>query len=228
MSTFSLRDERAILNSECDFLISVVPFKMKQCKKPVVFVHSALFKSDYDKILDIVRTLREQKNRAANTKEIQKKKQVGKQLFSPELVFFEYEGTDKKLLLEFLCKELSVKGCVEPNYYESVWEREKQSSTMIGKKISLPHGKPELVHDSQIAVVLSDTPIKWNVYEQANIVFLCAFKSIDSNKETIRAFYSVLIDINNEKQIQEMISWKDPERVSDFLNQRIMLREAEI
>ena len=72
--------------------------------------------------------------------------------FSPELIFAELKVQTKEECLQVMCEAMKKKGVVKDDFYGTVMERERNTTTTIGNGISLPHGSPTAVNEPQVAV----------------------------------------------------------------------------
>ncbi|MEB7318875.1 PTS sugar transporter subunit IIA [Staphylococcus epidermidis] len=72
-------------------------------------------------------------------------------------------------------------------YIESAIDREKQSSTYIGKGIALPHGNPEKVLKSHMIIFKPSQPITWKQHEVKLVFFLAmSKKDLNINRKIIQ------------------------------------------
>lgn len=73
-------------------------------------------------------------------------------------------------------------------YIESAIDREKQSSTYIGKGIALPHGNPEKVLKSHMIIFKPSQPITWKQHEVKLVFFLAmSKKDLNINRKIIQS-----------------------------------------
>ena len=72
----------------------------------------------------------------------------------------------------------------------------------LSARVATPHGLPEHVLTSKIAVGLLDVPVKWNAFDQVDTVFLLALnlKSNAQVRESTIAFYRGLIAMVDEPE----------------------------
>ncbi|MDU2437782.1 MAG: PTS sugar transporter subunit IIA, partial [Staphylococcus epidermidis] len=71
---------------------------------------------------------------------------------------------------------------------ESAIDREKQSSTYIGKGIALPHGNPEKVLKSHMIIFKPSQPITWKQHEVKLVFFLAmSKKDLNINRKIIQS-----------------------------------------
>ncbi len=80
---------------------------------------------------------------------------------NPFLVFPQQEGFSRYELIRKLAGTLVDKGFVDHAYIENAMIRERMSATTIGAGIAIPHGHPDLIHQSAIAIATLREPIEW-------------------------------------------------------------------
>ena len=120
------------------------------------------------------------------------------QLFEVDLFFIHPKITDKDELITMMVKKMEEKGDVTPNYLSSVFDRERATTTCIGRGVAIPHGNMAEINEPRIAVAILDTPIPW--YEDmVDVVFLLAVK-MTSNFEVKRTkqFYKDFLRLTDD------------------------------
>lgn len=87
---------------------------------------------------------------------------AGNDLFKPELVFFDFEATDRFDFFQKLGRELSACGYIRPTWYDAIVEREKNYPTGLACqaiKVAIPHTDTEHLEKPYIAIVKPKRPI---------------------------------------------------------------------
>ncbi|WP_347552560.1 BglG family transcription antiterminator [Pseudalkalibacillus hwajinpoensis] len=90
-----------------------------------------------------------------------------------DLVFMKDNGGHRFKVIEELSNALYHAGFVEKEYAHNAIIRERASSTAIGSGMAIPHGNPNLIRKSAIAIAVLKKPIEWGE-DQVNLVFLLA------------------------------------------------------
>lgn len=131
-------------------------------------------------------------------------------LFSPELMFTNVDFKTKEDVLKYMSDVLEARGYVTADFFESVMEREKMTTTSIGNGVSLPHGAQVEVKESKVAIAVLNRPILWDD-DQVEIVFLLAFKMNNPEEvKRIQMFYKQYISLvetdEKVKRLKEMKS----------------------
>lgn len=102
------------------------------------------------------------------------------------LLFFKDNVANQSELIEKYSCYLLDHGYVDKNFYKSVINRQKISSTYISRGIAVPHGSVDTVKKSVIVIIILDNPIDWD-NEQAQIILF-----IVSNNEHVNSFNQLL------------------------------------
>ena len=127
-------------------------------------------------------------------------------LFSPDLIFLQQRFENKETLLRFVTTWLEEKGYCSSGLYLSALNREKLTSTSIGGSIAFPHGDPEFVNESHVALLTLAEPMLWDGEEKADIVFFAAL-NMNSREERrrIEMFYKELIPCIGDNGFLDML-----------------------
>lgn len=135
------------------------------------------------------------------------------QLFDVDLIFLHPKAQTKDELIACMVKKMEEKGNVTSKYLESVLERERATTTCIGRGVAIPHGNMSWVNESRIVVTVLDKPIYWND-EYVDVIFLLAVKmtsqfEIRQTKQFYKDFIRLTDDDNNMELIRKMDSAMD-------------------
>lgn len=213
----SIRDLNKIKNADCDFIISTIRLDDEKCNKDVVIVEHLLLPSDINNIESKMQEIR--KKKLQNNDKI--KVDFKKQLFREDLLYTGLEINSKKEVLEFMCNQLEGYGYVTLQFKNSVFEREIQTSTEIGKRFALPHGYSENVICPIVSIALLKDPIAWTDDAVVDTVVLLAIDLEETlgMKEAIVKFYkdfSLLLEDDNK--IRQMKMCNSTKELMNFLN----------
>lgn len=131
-------------------------------------------------------------------------------LLDPDLIFVHQKYEDKESLLSFMSSTMAKRGYVSTNFFETVMEREKATTTSIGNNISVTHGAQSEVIEPKLSIAVLDKPIRWND-DEVDLVFLLGFKMTTPEEiKRIQCFYKEYISIierdENLKKIKSMKS----------------------
>jgi transcriptional antiterminator len=165
---------------DVDIIISTVPV---EAKKPVLMISPLLSQNDIRRIELYIEHLTN-----SNVS-----KTTAHEFVDISMIEIRDKQYSKGALLMEMCKSLIESGCVEKGFLDSVLEREKIYSTAIGWGISLPHGEPEFVKHSCIAINVLKHPVEWGS-EKIDIVFLLCISPENIKKSTkwVRGLYNFI------------------------------------
>ncbi|WP_017471262.1 BglG family transcription antiterminator [Amphibacillus jilinensis] len=114
--------------------------------------------------------------------------------FSPAF-FFKGDYSGKDHLIESVCKKLKLYGAIEHEavFIESIQERERLGSTVLGEGIAIPHPMLMLAKQTKVAVVILDKPLYWADDQEVELVFLLAISKEDY-EQTLN-IYDFLVEV---------------------------------
>lgn len=120
---------------------------------------------------------------------------------------------DKDQLITMMVKKLEDKGDVTPAYLQSVFDRERATTTSIGRGIAIPHGNMSEINESRIVVAILEEPIAWHD-DMVDVVFLLAVKmttkfEIRRTKQFYKDFLQLTDNDENMEAIKKMGSTLD-------------------
>lgn len=113
------------------------------------------------------------------------------------------QAADKREAIEQVGKVLVEAGYIDPGYVQSLFGREAQVSTFLGRGIAIPHGMPkdrELIHRTGIAVVQIPGGVEWNDGETVHLVVGIAARS-DEHLAILAGLMDVLDDPATAEQL---------------------------
>lgn len=127
------------------------------------------------------------------------------QLFEVDLFLLRPKVESKDQLITMMVKKLEEKGDVTPNYLPSVFDRERATTTSIGRGIAIPHGNMAEINESRIVVAILEEPILWHD-DPVDVVFLLAVK-MTSNFEIKRTkqFYKDFLQLTDDDENLEFM-----------------------
>ena len=87
---------------------------------------------------------------------------VDTSLFTPELVFFDFEAADRDEFFTKLGDELKARGYIKDTWHEAITTREKNYPTGLAceaVQVAIPHTDPEHLEKPYIAVIRPKNPV---------------------------------------------------------------------
>ncbi|MBM7622518.1 BglG family transcription antiterminator [Sporohalobacter salinus] len=205
MAAHKLKNKKLV---EIDIIISTIP--LNDLDKPVVQVSPLLTDNDINLVEQKTNYILQNKE---NPKSDLKSSKINR-LLDEDLIFVNLRVESKEEVIKFLSYQLLNKGSIEEKFVDSVLEREKITSTRVGNKVSIPHGKEDYVLKSKIAIAILRNSIKWET-KFVSIVFLLALKNKDS-KIFFNYFHRFL---DNQKKIKRLNRSKTKEEANKILTQ---------
>lgn len=115
------------------------------------------------------------------------------QAISSDTILVQQKCKSKEEILKTANDILVKKGCITKDFYQSVLDREKISSTEIGNGIAIPHGLDTFVNHTAIVLITLEEPILWKE-DMVRVVFFTAvsFEQKDIMKKLLKDLYHLI------------------------------------
>ncbi|MFD2706973.1 BglG family transcription antiterminator [Salibacterium lacus] len=185
---------------EIDLVISTVPLP-EDISIPHIVVNTILGNKD----LSLVRSEIE------NTRN-----HIVKDYLEEEAIYINMDFQTPEETIRFLGGKLSAMGLVEPDFTNSVLEREAAASTSYGNLVAIPHPYGSRSKETFWSVCTLKRPITWggNIVQ---VVFL--LHVADNNAKSLEPMYQYLIQfIDNEQKVHQLINSESKSQVIRLLN----------
>lgn len=121
--------------------------------------------------------------------------------------------TNKTEILEEMVESLKSKNIVGDEFLNSVIERERLGSTVLGTGIAIPHPLGLMAKETKIVIRILDNPIKWDQKQSVHAVFLLCISKNDY-EEAIN-IYELLVELVREEYGEKLAALKD---FTDFIS----------
>ncbi|EMD1121110.1 BglG family transcription antiterminator [Listeria innocua] len=114
--------------------------------------------------------------------------------------------TNKTAILEEMVESLKNKNIVGDEFLNSVIERERLGSTVLGTGIAIPHPLGLMAKETKIVIRILDNPIKWDQKQSVHAVFLLCISKNDY-EEAIN-IYELLVELVREEYGEKLAALK--------------------
>ncbi|EAF5658922.1 BglG family transcription antiterminator [Listeria innocua] len=121
--------------------------------------------------------------------------------------------TNKTEILEEMVESLKSKNIVGDEFLNSVIERERLGSTVLGTGIAIPHPLGLMAKETKIVIRILENPIKWDQKQSVHAVFLLCISKNDY-EEAIN-IYELLVELVREEYGEKLAALKD---FTDFIS----------
>lgn len=190
----SFDDMHKINFNEIDFIISTAHIKVKNI--PTLIVSPLINDDDMQNILNFYNSTfvlkeKDSKKKLANCSLMKLQKYTNE-----NYIEFDCEYNTFKELINDVTDRLYKDGYVDIEYKNSLINREKMGGTNLPTGVAVPHGNPQYVKKTVIAVIVNRKPIKWNDDQNVRVVFfVCIAKEdIKNVKEILGEIYNLIDD----------------------------------
>lgn len=204
----SVHDINKIKPTDFDIIISTIPLKYNS--KPTIQISVFVTENDIERVKDYIKNIESTRKFDKSTLET-----IEGNIFNKDLICPQLKAKSKEQVIRKLVKLLQDENYVDKDYIDTVIERERVTSTAVGRGVAIPHGQEKLVKTSSIAVATLETPIDWSG-EKVDIVFLLALKFETGNeiRRFFKKFYSML---DNEKILNSIRKRKTSKEIHNIL-----------
>lgn len=194
----------------CDIIVSTIPFPIKSSK--TVYVSTMLNNED---INEIMATISRIKINGSYEKEKNIHKSEYLALITEDFCFVEKEVLSFTNLIKKYGALLIKSKYGKEGFIESVLEREKISSTYLGKGIIIPHPAIDYVNESKILVIKLNEPIFYK-NEIIDIIFMLCLKieGYGIATDIFSEFYNIL---NDEQFLQKLKKTNESNIINNML-----------
>lgn len=191
-----------------DFIISTLNLNIRD--KPNVVISPVADTNDIAKIKDAYASL------IMSNKETRFHYLL--QSLTSDMILVNQKFKTKKEVLDKANEILLSKNFITEDFYSSVLNREKLSSTEIGNGIAIPHGLDTYVNKTAIVLITLEQPILWKE-DNVNIIFFTAasLEKKDFLKELLKDLYHL---ISSDNFVSHMSHAKTKEEVFAILSQK--------
>lgn len=211
VDVISVHEVENIENKNFDIVISTVPFEYSL--KPVIQISPFVEERDIEEIKKWIK----------NIEGIRKpyKKILDDALgifFSPSLIFPKLNLKTREEVINVLGDYMLKYGYIEPAFLDEVFEREKITSTAIGKGVAIPHGNQRYVKRPVIALAILEKPVQWGE-STVDLVFMLALK--EESRFNIKKFFSKFYEIlGDEEVLNDIRKLSSSEEIYGYLSRR--------
>jgi transcriptional antiterminator/mannitol/fructose-specific phosphotransferase system IIA component (Ntr-type) len=193
----SVHDINKVKSTDFDIIVSTIP--LKYISKPTIQISVFVTENDVNRVKEYIKNIENTRKFDKNSLEI-----IEANIFNKDLICPQIKAKNKDDVIRELVKLLEEGKYVDECYINTVIEREKITSTAVGKGVAIPHGQEKLVKIPTIAVATLENPIDWSG-EKVDIVFLLALKFETGNeiRKFFKKFYSMFDNVKILNSIRE-------------------------
>lgn len=190
-----------------DFILTTLPFKYENI--PVIEISPMITETDLAYLTKYM----------LEHVPIKKKKTFDLASFTHLFVIFpQLEWIDPVDILNFMGNVLVEHHYVEPEFVDSVLERDRHASTRVAPFVTIPHGNPLYVKHSMISIATMKEPVLWHG-EQIRIVLLLAIKRKDLKHAEFKKIFSVIHYLEKQpEQMAQLMQSKHPLEILTLLS----------
>ena len=103
------------------------------------------------------------------------------EIVDEDLILCDLKATSKNEVIDILVNMLKNKELVDEQFMLSVYKRETMGGTLLYEQLAIPHGFPQHVNKSSIAIAKLKEPIEWENGKKTDLIILIAIKESGKN-----------------------------------------------
>lgn len=142
-------------------------------------------------------------------------------IINENLIILDLELENRKEIIKKLATLIKDNGNLSSydEYVQSVLNREKQTSTGVGRGISIPHGKSKGVKEPAVAFARLKRKIDWESFddEGVKLVFLLAVPEESESNQHLKILSTLSRNLLNDEFKENLLVAKDKEEVNSII-----------
>ncbi|MHC5229279.1 BglG family transcription antiterminator [Enterococcus sp. LJL99] len=197
--TISLKKMNTVDFSRVDFIISTTP--IPNAPVPILNVSPMMTKQDMKNLTAFYIDLVFEEDNFNKSVSVKDQALVMDSFIKENVFFSDIKG--KNNAIEFLLNQAEKNDLITDSFKDSVWNREKLSSTYLVDRVALPHGNPAHVKESFVSILILNKEINWD-QEKVDMLILLGIKESDiHHSEKIMEF--LLASIEKKKEFIQFL-----------------------
>jgi len=128
-------------------------------------------------------------------------------IINEDLILCNLNAISKSQVIDVLVNMLKNKEYVDEKFMLSVYKRETMGATLLCNEVGIPHGLPEYVVKSSIAIAKLSQPIEWENGNMTELVVLIAMK--ENEKNNMSKLFKVLSKDSARELIKKATNSKE-------------------
>ena len=144
------------------------------------------------------------------------------ELININMIKLNLEAKDKKEVIEKLAYILEEEGKLSDKklYIEDVLDREKESTTGVGRLVAIPHGKSDGVKETSIVFARLNEGVEWHSLDgqPVKLVFLLAVKKQDACDTHLRILSKIAMNLMEDDFIDGLLSADNEEEIFNLIS----------
>ena len=138
------------------------------------------------------------------------------------MIKLDLEAKDKGEVIEKLACILEEEGRLNDKelYVNDVLNREKESTTGVGRLVAIPHGKSDGVKETSIAFARMKGGVEWESLDgqPVKIVFLLAVQKQDACNTHLRILSKIAMSLMEDDFIEGLLSANNEEEILNLIS----------
>lgn len=145
-----------------------------------------------------------------------------RELINANMIKLNLEAKDKNEVIEKLACILEEQGKLNDKelYINDVLDREKESTTGVGRLVAIPHGKSDGVKETSIVFARMKEGVDWDSLDgqPVKLVFLLAVKNQDACDTHLRILSKIAMNLMEDDFIEGLLSANNEDEILNLID----------
>jgi fructose-specific phosphotransferase system IIA component len=143
------------------------------------------------------------------------------EIINTNLISLDLKVKNKEEVIKKMAKLIEKNGNLTSydEFVKAVLAREEQTSTGVGKEISIPHGKSEGVKKAAVAFARLAQPIEWESFDdkKVKLVFLLAVPAKSESNQHLKILSTLSRNLLNEDFKSDLLQAKNRDEINSII-----------
>jgi fructose-specific phosphotransferase system IIA component len=143
------------------------------------------------------------------------------EIINTNLISLDLKAKNKEDVIKEMAEMIEENGNLTScdDFIKSVLAREEQTSTGVGRGISIPHGKSEGVKKAAVAFARLDQPVEWESFDdkKVKLVFLLAVPEKSESNQHLKILSTLSRNLLNEDFKRDLLQAENKEIINSII-----------
>ncbi|CCU80986.1 PTS system, fructose subfamily, IIA component [Halanaerobium saccharolyticum subsp. saccharolyticum DSM 6643] len=143
------------------------------------------------------------------------------EIININLISLDLKAKNKEEVIKKMAKMIEENGNLTSSeeFVRSVLAREEQTSTGVGREISIPHGKSEGVKKAAVAFARLAQPVEWESFDdkKVKLVFLLAVPEKSESNQHLKILSTLSRNLLNEDFKRDLLQAENKEIINSII-----------
>jgi len=143
------------------------------------------------------------------------------EIINSNLISLDLKAKNKEEVIKKMAKMIEKNGNLTScdDFIKAVLAREEQTSTGVGREISIPHGKSEGVKNAAVSFARLAQPVEWKSFDdkKVKLVFLLAVPAKSESNQHLKILSTLSRNLLNEDFKRDLLQVETNEETNSII-----------